>query len=95
MMNFEALALAEAALDAVPFGDLSEADLAFISKMNPGIDLVEIIDCYEYSAADFDGRRFIVGVDGDCYIIEGSVAFYLPVESPVGPDSFEIASATI
>lgn len=94
MMNFEATALAEAALDAVPFGDLTEADRAFLSKMNPDDDLNELLEIFEYTAADFEGRRFIVGVDGDCYIIDGSTAYYLPVESPTGGE-FEIASAEI
>lgn len=94
MMNFEAEALALAALDSVEFGALTEADRSVLASVRPDDDVDELIEFYEFTSADFDGRRFIMNVDGDCYIIDGSTVVYLPVETSAGGD-FELASVEI
>lgn len=94
MMYFEAEALALAAVDSVEFGVLTEADRAVLAKVNPEDDVDELIEFFDYTSAEFDGRRFILGVDGDCYIIDGSTVVYLPVESSAGGD-YELGSVQI
>lgn len=87
MLNYDASALALAALNSAEFGALTEADVAVVSRFTSDLD-------YYDSAATYDDRRFILGVDGDCYIIEGSTVFYLPVEGSAEGE-FELASAEL
>ena len=88
MKNGFASALALAALDSVEFGPLSEADRALLIRFNPELADDEFLGSYEYTVADYDGRRFYVGDDGDCYIVENDTIYYIPVEGS-GPDESE------
>jgi hypothetical protein len=82
-MNYEvAVALVEAALETEPL-PLSDADVVVLSRFNPEAFLSELADCFD-TVYVHDGRRFILGVDGDCYIVEWDRAFYIPVESALG-----------
>ena len=87
MLNYDASALALAALNSSEFGALNETDIAVVSRFTSDLDYYE-------SAATYDDRRFILGVDGDCYIIEGSKIYYLPVEGSVEGE-FELASSEL
>ena len=97
MLNIVAETLALAALDNGVRSDLSEADTAIVTRFNEcsdGEDLNFILDYYN-SVITYDDRRFIMGDDGDCYIIEGSTVYYLPVESSAGDGEYEICGETL
>jgi hypothetical protein len=74
--------------------DLSEADTAIVTRFNFDADDLDFVLEYFNSVITYDDRRFIMGDDGDCYIVEGSTVYYLPVESALGGE-FEICGETL
>ena len=94
MLNLVAETLALAALDNGVRSDLSEADTAIVTRFNSDPDDLDFVLEYFNSVITYDDRRFIMGDDGDCYIVEGSTVYYLPVESALGGE-FEICGETL
>ncbi len=94
MLNIVAETLALAALDNGVRSDLSEADTAIVTRFNSDPDDLDFVLEYFNSVITYDDRRFIMGDDGDCYIVEGSTVYNLPVESALGGE-FEICGETL
>jgi hypothetical protein len=94
MLNIVAETLALAALDNGVRSDLSEADTAIVTRFNSDPDDLDFVLEYFNSVITYDDRRFIMGDDGDVYIVEGSTVYYLPVESALGGE-FEICAETL
>jgi len=94
MLNTVAETLALAACRHGDRHDLSEADTAIVTRFNSDPDDLDFVLEYFNSVITYDDRRFIMGDDGDFYIVEGSTVYYLPVESALGGE-FEICGETL
>jgi len=76
------------ALNAVETGaalELNAADLALLERFI-GPDYIDEVEYY--SAYEVNDYRFIVGVDGDAYIIDSTNVYYLATEDALGSDPF-------
>ena len=77
------------------FRSLTDSDRSIVERFNcAGFELDEMFDYYD-SVYDFGGRRFIVGVDGDFYMIENSTVFYVEIESCAGFPDGPVPSAAL
>ena len=92
-MNYEYEVASALALEACEFSDrleLTDSDRALVERFlgeTENLDERDFWLDYYNSVYEFGGRRFIVGDDGDFYMIEGSTVYYVEVESCVGfPD---------
>ena len=97
-MNCEYEVAEALALEACENSDrleLTDSDRSIVERFNcGGFELDEMFDYYD-SVYEFGGRRFIVGCDGDFYMIEGSTVYYVEIESCVGYPDGSVPSAAL
>jgi hypothetical protein len=84
MIYSEAEVLAVNAVEFTPALELTAADIALLEHFIGD----EYSDEYEYNAYESEGFRFLVGVDGDAYIIDSTNVYYLATESCLGHDKY-------
>ena len=65
--------------------ELTAADIALLERF---IGEAFDPDFYSYDAYENEGFRFLVGVDGDAYIIDSTNVYYIATESSLGYDDF-------
>lgn len=85
MIYSEAEVLALNAIEFTPALELTPADIALIERFTAEAYDPEF---YTYDAYESEGFRFIVGSDGDAYIIDSTNVYYLATESSLGHDEY-------
>jgi hypothetical protein len=84
MIYSEAEVLVLNAVEFTPALELTAADIALLERFIGD----EYSDDYEYNAYESEGFRFLVGVDGDAYIIDSTNVYYIATEDSLGSDDF-------